>query len=194
MVPVGFDEIVREPMSYEDFAELADGGQRAEWVDGEVLYMAPVKREHGFIAGRVIFVLLRQLTGVEAGPEVGVDLPRPSVRAPDVLLAPQLDMPGAGPWLKGSPEILLVVEILSRSTRTEDLMRKPAEYAAAGIQRYWIIDPGARIIDAFRLVDGEWSSEASLDHDHPAAEFDFGGHGVATIELTEILGARADPA
>lgn len=37
MVPVvAPDEIVRRPMSYEEFLELP-GGVRAEWVDGEAL-------------------------------------------------------------------------------------------------------------------------------------------------------------
>ncbi len=46
----------------------------------------------------------------------------------------------------------LVVEILS-SDWARDIIRKAAKYAAAGVERYWIVDPGGPEVIVYRLVD-----------------------------------------
>jgi Uma2 family endonuclease len=47
----------------------------------------------------------------------------------------------------------LAVEILS-SDAARDIIRKAAKYAAAGLERYWIIDPEGPEIIVYKLVDG----------------------------------------
>jgi Uma2 family endonuclease len=47
----------------------------------------------------------------------------------------------------------LVIEILS-SDPARDIIRKAAKYAAAGVERYWIIDPDGPEIIVHRLTDG----------------------------------------
>ncbi|MGA9597852.1 MAG: Uma2 family endonuclease, partial [Acidimicrobiia bacterium] len=47
----------------------------------------------------------------------------------------------------------LVVEILS-SDPARDIIRKAARYAAAGLERYWIIDPDGPEIIVYKLIDG----------------------------------------
>ena len=52
---------------------------------------------------------------------------------------------------------LMVVEVLSPSTRTYDRGSKMLAYAAAGIGWYWIVEPAAPVEAwAFRLVDGRY--------------------------------------
>ena len=40
-------------------------------------------------------------------------------------------------------ELILLMEVVSRDaeSRKRDLLQKPLEYAEAGIQEYWIVDP-----------------------------------------------------
>jgi Uma2 family endonuclease len=45
------------------------------------------------------------------------------------------------------------VEILS-TDRASDIIRKAAKYAAAGLARYWIIEPEGPVVIEYRLVDG----------------------------------------
>jgi Uma2 family endonuclease len=50
----------------------------------------------------------------------------------------------------GTPH--LVVEILS-SDPARDIIRKATKYAAAGVQRYWIIDPDGPQIRVYGLIE-----------------------------------------
>ncbi len=47
----------------------------------------------------------------------------------------------------------LVVEILS-SDPAADIIREAAKYAAAGLERYWIIDPEGPEVIVHHLLDG----------------------------------------
>jgi Uma2 family endonuclease len=47
--------------------------------------------------------------------------------------------------------VLLVVEIISGGSRTQDTVTKRAVYADAGIPAYWILDPEADELTALRL-------------------------------------------
>jgi Uma2 family endonuclease len=61
------------------------------------------------------------------------------VREPDLFILPPEELPKA----KGVPlEVhpALVVEVVSPSTRTIDLVEKAEDYASAGVPEYWAVD------------------------------------------------------
>ena len=66
---------------------------------------------------------------------------------PDVIVVPTTD---EQPRLTAMPH--LVVEILS-SDPVRDIIRKATKYAAAGLERYWIIDPDGPEVTVYILVD-----------------------------------------
>ncbi len=45
---------------------------------------------------------------------------------------------------------ILIVEVLSDSTRRRDRMQKRDLYMDAGVAEYWIVDPGQRAITSVR--------------------------------------------
>ncbi|HAW69949.1 MAG TPA: hypothetical protein DCX37_02030, partial [Firmicutes bacterium] len=49
----------------------------------------------------------------------------------------------------------LVVEILSKSTRAKDMIKKLNTYRLSGVQEYWIIDPKKQNIIVYRLDNCE---------------------------------------
>ena len=49
---------------------------------------------------------------------------------------------------------LLVVEILSPSTRKVDRGLKSRRYAELGVPHYWIVDPDEKRIECFHLAEG----------------------------------------
>jgi Uma2 family endonuclease len=51
-------------------------------------------------------------------------------------------------------DVLLVAEVLSPSNAGFDLVQKRHDYAAAGIPRYWIVDPQAKTITVLALPGG----------------------------------------
>jgi Uma2 family endonuclease len=61
------------------------------------------------------------------------------VRAPDVLVVSESFFQ-RNPARIDAGEVLLAVEIISPGTRRTDRVLKAAEYAAAGIPHYWVID------------------------------------------------------
>ena len=75
----------------------------------------------------------------------------------------------------GTPQ--LIVEVLS-SRPEHDLVRKSAKYAAAGLPRYWVVDPAEPSIIAFELRDGDWLHVATATADE-RVELDFGVGRVA---------------
>ena len=62
----------------------------------------------------------------------------------------------------------LIVEVLS-SDRSADTVRKFAKYAAAGVPRYWVIDPAGPVVLAFELTeDGGYREAAEFGPDDEA--------------------------
>jgi Putative restriction endonuclease len=74
----------------------------------------------------------------------------------------------------GTP--LLVAEVLS-SNRAHDLRTKRSKYAAAGLLRYWTIDPETETVTDLELVDGEYRQVGSV-RGTDAAVWDFGAGSV----------------
>lgn len=55
---------------------------------------------------------------------------------------------------------LLVVEVLSPSTRRKDLLLKREIYAEFGIPSYWLVDPKTRTLTVLSLRDGAYVETA----------------------------------
>lgn len=60
--------------------------------------------------------------------------------------------------MDGCAPLMLVVEVLSSSTRPEDTIRKSADYARGGAGQYWIVDLDLRRIEAWKLIEESGSS------------------------------------
>ena len=75
-------------------------------------------------------------------------------------------------WTELAPD--WVCEVLSASTRRIDLTDKRRIYAEAPVAHLWLVDPGARTLEAFALRDGAWTLIAALkdDEDVRVAPFD----------------------
>lgn len=58
-----------------------------------------------------------------------------------------------------------VCEILSDSTRAKDLGPKRRLYAQQGVPYLWLIDPRARLLEAFELVGKAWQLQGTWSQD-----------------------------
>ncbi len=167
--------------SYDEWLRLPDL-PRSEWVDGEAVLSPPASYRHMRASRRIANLLEQSLAGLEAVQETGVALPGNIERVPDVTV---VDRPPEQRRIERTP--VLVVEILSPSTRIEDTVVKSAEYAAAGIGQFWVVDPEHRTIDVHELHDGGWRLLAHLDDGQPTATVVVGDHGGAALDLSVIL-------
>lgn len=181
-MPVPVEEPLRRVrMSWEEFLRLPER-PRAEWVDGEaVINVAPVLFGHGDAVGRLFLLLGPLFPDHYLVTEVGLWLPHNRLRAPDLMMVTE---PPDDGWVRAAP--LLVVEVLSRSTRSEDTIRKSIDYARGGVGQYWVVDPELRAIDAWRLVDGEWELIVRVDDEHPSAAVELAGVTVP-LDIEQIL-------
>jgi Uma2 family endonuclease len=133
-------------------ATLPDDGNRYELINGQLHVSAAPLPLHQ----RAVRRLLRRLE--DAAPFSLEVFPAPTAWRIDARtqLEPDLLVTGAELVGSGSAHLerppVLVVEILSPSTRAYDLGTKLLTYSDAGLDAYWIIDPDQPAITEHRRV------------------------------------------
>lgn len=168
-------------MSYEDWWDMPDH-PKAEWVDGEVI-VSPASAGHMDASFRLTTLLRAALPDLFVILEVGLQLPGNRVRVPDVMA---VERQPESVLVEEMP--VLVAEVLSPSTRNEDLIRKSQEYLSAGISQFWAVDPDARAIDVVVNDDRRtWEPLARLTGQSPSARIEVGNYGTVALDLREIL-------
>lgn len=150
-------------LTYEDLAALQERPEneflRLELIDGE-LFVSPTPTDrHQRVSSNAVyafeqFVRPRHLGAVYAAP-LTVRFSDGSVVEPDILYLSRerADLLSGG-MVNGAPG--LVIEILSRSTKRHDLVKKKALYERFGVPEYWIMDYDAYDVAIFALVDGRY--------------------------------------
>ena len=147
----------------DDLWETPEDGNRYEVIDGE-LYVTPAplephqKAATGLVGYLWPYVHQRRIGAVYAAP-LAVVLDEENAVQPDLVYVSR-ERQGivVERGLAGVPD--LVVEVLSQRTQARDRGVKMKRYATADIPHYWIVDPGARTIEAYRL--GEQGNELSV--------------------------------
>jgi Uma2 family endonuclease len=146
----------RVVLTYEDYAALPDDGRRYEIHEG-VLSVTPAPgTRHQRISAK-LYVLLRHHVEARSLGEVlyapvDVILSPTTVVQPDLLFVETARAAAVSArGIEGPPS--LVVEIISPSTPTIDRRTKLQLYARHRVPHYWIVDPDARAIDGYELVD-----------------------------------------
>ena len=166
-------------MSRAEFEALPDVDEyrRAEYVDEVALMPPPASGSHNVVGVQLLRLLADALPGLRVVYELGVETPT-SLRVPDVAVVREVE---DRPWVQEPP--VLVAEILSRSTRSEDLFRKPTEYQAAGIGQYWIVDREQRTVTVLGNNGDSWDVLLELDTEHPAGSVEVGKYGSVAVDL-----------
>jgi Uma2 family endonuclease len=146
--------IAQSVQSLEEFLDLcaqAPEGVRYEAVDGRAVVVPSPHARHQsavFELGRVLADAAPHLRVLPAPldwvlwrlPSLSVRQPDLVVVTPDQIRAPRLTQPP-----------VLVVEVLSPESVERDTVTKRREYARAGAQHYWIVDPTVPQIVVLRL-------------------------------------------
>jgi Uma2 family endonuclease len=139
------------PWTLEELHRLPDDGNKYELVRGELFVTPPPTDSHETILAR----LSRLLEPYVASQRLGfIYHPRSVVRFEGSEVEPDLMVrqPQAKPDAKWeeAPTPILVVEVLSGSTRRRDRNQKRALYLDVGVAEYWIIDPETSAVTAVR--------------------------------------------
>jgi Uma2 family endonuclease len=150
----------RSHLTYADFLELPDDGNRYEIIDGE-LYVSPSPSiRHQTVSVALtstlhIHVRAGKLGAVFAAP-TDVVFANDSIVEPDIVYISRARRAiVTDPNVQGAPD--LVVEIISPSSTRTDQETKRDLYAKYGVQHYWLVHPIEEWIRAFDLnADGTY--------------------------------------
>jgi Uma2 family endonuclease len=146
---------IKRKLDYSDLQFTPDDGRRYELVRGDLLVTPSPSRTHQRVSKRLLRILEdyfenRAIGEVFCAPTDVILTPQ-DVFVPDlVIVADPNDNAERG--IERPP--LLVVEILSPSTRHVDRGVKSNRYAELGVVHYWIVDPEAKHIECLRSEGG----------------------------------------
>jgi Uma2 family endonuclease len=148
---------LKRKLDYSDLLATPDDGKRHELVRGDLFVNPSPSPMHQRVSKR----LQRQLEDYFEDRSIGevfnapIDLilTRQDVFVPDLLVvADPSHISTRG--IEGPP--LVVVEILSPSTRKVDRGVKSRRYAELGVEHYWIVDPERKRLECHRLREGAY--------------------------------------
>lgn len=174
------DPLASTTLSYAAYAEIPADGQRWEFLDGEVFVTPAPSPAHQFAVLRLGRFLEDNLAafGDDATAFVSpidVILNDREIVQPDVVVARRGQVSGRG--IEGPPPLL--VEVPSPTRPSLDREIKARRYAANGVDRFWLVDPDARTVECFRLVDGRYQATTAAS-------------GTSHLEIADLPGVTLD--
>jgi Uma2 family endonuclease len=150
------------------FYEAVDENTKMEFINGEVVFHSPVMKRHNTATGRLYkladtFAIITQqgFVGIE---KILISLTRNDYE-PDICYFRADKAAQFTPKQMQFPAPDWVIEVLSDSTAANDRGVKFRDYAAHGIEEYWIIDPDNETIEQYRLVAEGAEKDAEKDYE-----------------------------
>lgn len=182
--------VTKTLLRIQDYAALDEpAGVRYELSNGELIVTPSASQFHNKICDRLItrfyaFPALDKLGEVTS--ETDIELAGEVVRRPDVAFIRRERLEGVD--LDQSPLPVapdLVIEIISKNDRADDLMLKVSQYLEAGAKAVWLMYPNTRL--AYRYVPGKlepevYSAKAGHKFEEPELLPGF------SVLLSDILG------
>lgn len=161
---------ITQKLSFEDYLAYNDGtGTRYELVEGALSPMSLGTGQHGAIAEFLDdqFKGAIQAAGLpwtSKDMRIGVRSPRggrwDTSRIPDVTVLPIAQWEAMADREAvidlNEPPPVLVVEVVSESTRSADYRAKYSEYSVLEISEYWIVDPLEAKVTICQLNEGRY--------------------------------------
>lgn len=144
-------------VSYEEFLELSESSeQRYELIDGVVYNLSAPSFAHQDAVREISGTFYNWFKHKDCVPLTSpfdVTLIKSAdnicVVQPDILVICDKDKIDKEGKYKGVPT--LVVEVLSKSTRTKDMLKKLDLYRLCGVVEYWMVDPKNKLVQVYAL-------------------------------------------
>lgn len=147
-------------MNYEEFEKI-DDGNRYELIDGHLYLLASPRVLHQYISIELSGILRTFFKGKTCQPFTApfdVHLYKDEIHnvvQPDLIVICDKEHINEKNSYEGTPS--LVIEILSPSTRSKDMILKLDLYSLSGVEEYWIIDPKSSAVIVYRFEDSQVS-------------------------------------
>lgn len=158
-----------------------------EFTDGFIEVLPVPTEEHQTIVQRVFLALLavvRARGGIIHFAPLRVRIRAGAFREPDIVVLLSRDDPRRQNryWLGAD----LVAEVVSPEKPARDLVEKRADYAAAGIPEYWIVDREAGTIAVLRLDGDTYTEHGVFGRGQPATSALLAG---CSVDVAAVLDA-----
>lgn len=177
--------------TYEEFLKLTENTEdRYEYIDGEIYLLASPRTRHQTALTELIGLFYIWFQGKTCTPMVApydIELRRTpeniNIVQPDIMVICDLqEHLNDNDYYKGVPTLL--VEILSISTRSKDLIKKLDLYMSCGVKEYWIVDPINKEITLYLFEDQDIKDMKTYKNEEIAHSFFFEG---LTVELQRVF-------
>ena len=185
--------------TYKDYAQWPEE-ERWELIDGIAYAQATPTRDHQRISRELLFYLTAFFRGKDCEPfhaPFSVVLPEKNQQRQDartvvepdlVVICDQSRLHKHG--YEGSPE--LIIEILSPSTSSKDMITKRLLYERHGVKEYWIVDPVHRIVTAYRLEGAKFTAFEHFSHKDTLTTSLFPGLAINLSQVFTSVGEETD--
>ncbi len=150
-------------VSYEEFEAINEKTNlRMEFINGEIYLLSSPNLWHQeilgvlymhfkiFFSGKKCRVMLAPFDIMFYKPEIE----DPDIMQPDLFVICDLEgnLNSKGKYM-GTPT--LVLEILSTSTRSKDMLEKLNTFMLSGVHEYWIVDPKQKHVMVYHFINRE---------------------------------------
>lgn len=186
--------VSKRQISYEEYLDLVENTeQRYELIDGEIYLMASPLFQHQVTVNEIYVHLYNWFKGKPCRPLTSpfdVKLfghatkfdENPNVVQPDILIMCDEDKITEKGKYEGIPT--LVVEALSKSTKSKDMVKKLNLYMTSGVEEYWIVNTDEKLIYQYTFLEREIHKYTVYTSDTDIASEAFQG---LTIALEDIF-------
>ena len=135
--------------------------RRVELIDGKFYDMTAPTVRHQSILGD-LHILFRECVAAHDMPcrvtfapcDVRLDRDRYTMVQPDLIVSCHEEEDTEDRYYEGAPDLL--VEVLSPSTRSKDMLLKLYKYHNAGVREYWIVDPSKQSVTVHYFEEEEY--------------------------------------
>ena len=169
----------------EDYLALPEG-VRVELIDGVFYDMAAPTSPHTYVASDIREVFKAyvkankgQCVPFVAPTDVQLDCDDKTVVQPDVMIICDRSKI-TKPRIVGAPD--LVVEVLSPSNWSHDMVRKLKKYKKAGVREYWIVNLEEQYVLVYEFTKSDFPTEYDFDDEVPVGIWD----GKCKVNFREI--------
>lgn len=176
--------------TYEEFLKLQrESDERYEYIDGVIYILASPKTAHQVAITELFGTFYNYFLGTNCTPMVApydIELRRTpenlSIVQPDLMVICDLEEHiNEDDYYKGVPS--LVVEVLSKSTRSKDLIKKLDLYMSCGVNEYWIVNPDNREVTVYLFENNNIGDSATYKGNESIQSFIFKGLGAEVSRI-----------
>ncbi len=179
-------------LTYEEFIKLTkESDNRYEYIDGELYLLASPFYPHQKAVKEIFGKFILWFQEKECEPLVSpfdVTLFRLgndekiNVVQPDILVICDHDKIDEKGRYQGTPT--LVVEVLSDSTKSKDLIKKLDLYQESGVKEYWVVNPSATVIYIYTFTNNTIDELLTFKGNENAESIVFPG---LAVDLKEVF-------